>query len=180
MPIECELIPRSDLNPEQRQELANAFCYWAGPENGFETMDGYAAWCMLEGELPPTAAMGILHREMEVREACTTIHVAAKQANELVEEIERLRTQFEQTPSLRCLRFAVMSEGYNRRQQITVLREWLPESLLDDVLIDGRSWRGTLFLDHERSLVKARKPSGISHLGHTTAQRRVPARLGVG
>ena len=136
MSIKCELIPRNDLNPEQHKELANAFCYWAGPENGHESMDGYAAACMLNGEAPPTAAMGILYREILLRESPWI-----NSARELIDEIERLRPQLARAPSHRCIRFTVMSEGYDRRQQIARLWDELPVELVNNVLIDGRSWK---------------------------------------
>lgn len=151
-PLDCAIIPRRDLTSDELKELGVSLAAWwraecAAPGSAVERLDEDALNDLLAGELPQPFGLRLLgwfrepgaHRGLTVPRRLTARDMSdvlrhARDANPTVARRippADLRAVF--------LGLANYTEPAVRRL-LAGLRRRLPADLLDDVLIDGRSW----------------------------------------
>jgi hypothetical protein len=154
---DCEIIPRQDANPEQLKRLGRVLAQWWQDEGkdrarGTQWIDQSAVNDLLAGELPQPFALRLLaevnsHAEATGDRKKATTSAARISTRELYEALERARQVYPQLrrlipqPDSRTVRVNLgLRSGTERDRLIDTLRLALPAELVEDVLLNGKSW----------------------------------------
>lgn len=151
-PLDCAIIPRHDATSEELKELGAVLTAWwrtecAAPGSAVEQIDEVALDDLRAGELPQPFGLRLLgwfrepgaHRGIDIPKRLTAQDMTdvlrqARNANPAIAaRIPRA--------DLRAVYIGLANRGelaINRL--LTRLRLRLPADLIEDVLIDGRSW----------------------------------------
>jgi hypothetical protein len=130
---ECEIIPRRDATPQQLKQLAGVLDRWI-PANATPSMTtNYALADLHEGELPQPLSVALEHY-LDDALAQRGLEPPARS-----ERAERRRQILEKLGRLATTR-TILLRVPDARQAAASLREAIPADLVDDILIDRRSW----------------------------------------
>jgi hypothetical protein len=152
-PLDCAVIPRSDSTAEELKELGAALSAWwraecSAPGSAAERLDEDGLNDLLAGELPQPFGLRLLGwlREPGVRSG-----VRAGAPRLTAQDVaEVLRRAQDASPSvarripraeLRAVFIGLADRGGPALARTLLrLREYLPDDLVEDVVIDGQSW----------------------------------------
>lgn len=151
-PLDCAIVPRHDATSEELKELGVALAAWwraecASPGSAVERIDEEALDDLRAGELPQPFGLRLLgwfrepgaHRGLDIPRRLT--------AQDMTDVLRHARDTNPAIAAripradLRAVFIGLASHGelvVNRL--LTRLRMRLPADLIEDVLIDGRSW----------------------------------------
>jgi hypothetical protein len=122
--VPCRIVPRSTLSSADLQRLGQALDDWSLrelPEGGLlRSIDAIAVFDLIAGDLMQEALLGIVHGGSLVPDSPPTA------CSERPEELYVF-----------C---AFRGEEYNRVRTVASLRSGIPADLVQDVLLDERSW----------------------------------------
>jgi hypothetical protein len=131
--LECEVIPRRDATPAEFKRLAEALERWIGRHAVVSMTTAYALADLHEGELPQPLSVALEHYldDNLVQRGQTPPSGAAR--------AERHR-QILQTLGEMATRRTVYVRVQDARQAADSLRQSVPAELVEDILINNRSW----------------------------------------
>ena len=164
--ITCEVRPRKDLTSPQLKSLGEALATWCEREQEAGLGALYATQGvgdLLEGELPQPLALRQASRKpepIEDEDPETVLKEVKRRAKLEPEELERLETEERAlTPgsvqrakqglgplaSSRAILLSVADGSVcaERERVVSGLKNYIPEELVEDILVDGRSWRSS-------------------------------------
>jgi hypothetical protein len=136
MALLCEIIPRRNATAGQLKRLGLALDRWYGRETGGDGIahyiDYWALQDLLNGELPQPVALRL----------STTSHARDPWGHMRPRlTVEQLRTAFPEHALKRTLYLKVWGgDGFSRQRTIESLRRDIPHDLVEDILVEGRSW----------------------------------------
>jgi hypothetical protein len=129
--VRCEVLPRRSATSEELKLLGVALADWSGgelrPGGLLRSIDNIVLVELLGGDDPSAFVFGLLDG-VDDRDPLTILRCASPHSNP-AEAARRLVVAC----SFRGL-------GYSRFRAIESLRGVVPAGLVEDILIDGRSW----------------------------------------
>jgi hypothetical protein len=133
VPVGCHIIPLRNGTWQERQALGRALSHWseraAGKSGLLESLDHLALLSLLGGESSQDLCHGML-------EDSTNLPLRPGEMDQKTAEGRK------EDDEDRTIFFAVPGgKSYNRRRVIEKLRQEIPAELVQDILIDGRSWQ---------------------------------------
>jgi hypothetical protein len=151
-PLDCAIIPRRDLNSDELKELGVSLAAWwraecAAPGSAVERLDEDALNDLLAGELPQPFGLRLLgwFREPGAHHGITLPRrlTAQDMSDVLRHARDSNPTVARRIPPAELRAVFLGLCNYTEpavRRLLAGLRRRLPADLLEDVLIDGRSW----------------------------------------
>jgi len=135
--IECEIVPLKNATGAQLQALGTALRRWARREMGkggmARAVDQRALEDLGKGELPQPMASRLSDMFGKPGAARGTAHELAS---------DRVRNVFPQLPNEQTIRIKLCGDpSYRRALAIQSLAQEVPADLVEDIRIDGRSWK---------------------------------------
>jgi hypothetical protein len=151
-PLDCAIIPRHDANPDELKELAAALAAWwraecSAPGSAVERLDEDALNDLQAGELPQPFGLRLLgwFRDPEAhRGAAVPRRLTARDMTDVLRHARDANPAVARRIPPTNLRAVFL--GLSNHSELAVnrllasLRLRLPPDLVEDVLIDGRSW----------------------------------------
>ncbi len=151
--LDCAVVPRHDCTAQELKSLGAALTEWWESEweersGGLCWVDGDALNDLLAGELPLPFGLRLLSglRGMAVYQGLEPAGTRLT-AQEVREALQRARDTYPALAhlipraELRAVFFGLgRRDRAGRRQLVASLRARIPAELIEDVLIDGRSW----------------------------------------
>jgi hypothetical protein len=131
LPIACRVFPRAGGTRQERQTLGTALYRWSQRAlrgGTLEYVDNLALLGLLGGESPEPLFYSLLGVS-----APSTARQGEPEARPAAEDVEAEDGEIFFT--------ARGGKAYSRQRLIDSLRQDIPENLVEDVLIDGRSWK---------------------------------------
>ncbi|HLN32715.1 MAG TPA: hypothetical protein VK395_33610 [Gemmataceae bacterium] len=137
--IECNIVPLKNATGEQLQALGLALGRWSRREMGMggmaRSVDQRALDDLMRGELPQPMANRL--SDMFVRPG-------ARSARDSESTLDQVRNVFPQLPGEQMVRIKLCrNPSCNRALAIQSLVQDVPADLVEDIRIDGISWKLT-------------------------------------
>jgi hypothetical protein len=126
-----EVVPRRDATSDQLKALGQALAEWSDgelrPDGLLQSIDNFVLAELLGGDDPTEYVFAVLRGE---------------DTDDPVTITCRPSPHSDPAEAARCLVIACCfrGPGYNRGRAVDSLRAAVPADLVEDVLIDGRSW----------------------------------------
>jgi hypothetical protein len=144
MPIDCEVIPRPGVTPDELKALGSALLRWyvreCGGDGVAHSVDTEALIELLNGRLPqarvPRPSLAFVTSGPAGGGPDTTGLNGYEMPAPSVEQLRAALAAARRPAALLRVR-----EGkYDRGRAVAGLRDHLPAALIADVLVDGRTW----------------------------------------
>jgi hypothetical protein len=143
MPIDCEVVPRAAATPEQLRALGSALLRWyvrECKEDGIaHSLDTESLIELLNGRVPPARLARLSASTVRAGSGSNPSAVRLGGYEIPVPDIGQLRAAVGEAEEPSAV-VRVRKSNYDRRRTVASLRRILPAELIEDVLIDGRSW----------------------------------------
>ncbi len=143
MPIECEVIPRARASADDLKALGTALLRWYVRERDRDgvahSLDTEALVDLLNGRLPPARLKRAPSSSPVPREVVPSpVHLGGYEMR--LPDVRRLQAALaavaEPVAILRVRRW-----NYERRRVLASLRDYIPAELVQDVRVEGKSWK---------------------------------------
>jgi hypothetical protein len=131
--VECEVIPSRDATPPQLKRLGDALDRWIAAHAVPSLTTAYALADLREGELPQPLSVAL---ERYLDDTLTRRGLTPPSG---AERAQRRRQILEKLGQIAASR-TVLVRVHDARQAAESLRQSIPPDLVDDILIDRRSW----------------------------------------
>jgi hypothetical protein len=129
--VSGEVVPRRDATSDELKALGLALADWSEAQlragGLLRSIDNIVLAELLGGDDPSEYVFAVLSSEEE--DTCLTITCRTPPHSDPAEAARRL-----------IVACSFCGAGYDRRRAIDSLRDAVPAGLVEDVLIDGRSW----------------------------------------
>ena len=129
--VPCDIVPRHDATSDGLKLLGLALAQWSQeelrPGGLLRHIDNIVLAELLGGDDPSDLVFALVHGEEEGE--CLTVRRCGLPHSNPTEAARRL-----------VVACSFSGPGYSRQQAIDSLREGVPSGLVEDVLLDGRSW----------------------------------------
>jgi hypothetical protein len=130
--VPARVLPRPDASSDELNALGRALIDWSegelGPGGLLREIDNIVLTELVGGDDPSEVVFAVLYGEDDDDDALTITRLASPHSDPVA------------AARLLVVACSFRRAGYSRRRAVNSLRDAIPAALVEDVLIDGRSW----------------------------------------